>query len=358
MEGCVNFLSLYQVDVLVVHHPCSDGSGAEWAICWHRRPQFILGADYSEDSCQRILQVLSDQTNKLNVLFVDVCLPSEMMVRVCQAASKVMVLDHHLTGQENMSKLLISPAAPKNLHCHFDLSHSGAVLAWDYAQASLYEPSKRQESPEWLRFIEDRDLWRWSLIPASRYFTCTLYAAPVPTPGTASPEWDHFQLDPEEVPRAITSGEKLWGPMQRLIDEQLSRAQDQWIRLDEKLARICLIEQLPGEDDPQVFPLVSDIGHQAVTSTTIKPCRDVCIIWSRSSSKCRYSFRSWANSRITALQLAESLGGGGHVHAAGLLHSESPETLLAPLIVHQVPKLADQLYLFATRSGKLFPLTE
>ena len=45
----------------------------------------------------------------------------------------------------------------------FDMTHSGAMLAWNF-----FHPGK--EAPRMIKFIEDRDLWKWE-IPYSKEFS-------------------------------------------------------------------------------------------------------------------------------------------------------------------------------------------
>ena len=64
-------------------------------------------------------------------------------------ARGLIVIDHHLTAKEALQKI---PDANKI----FDMRQSGATLAWNY-----FHP--RHEIPMFLRYVEDRDLWRNAL---------------------------------------------------------------------------------------------------------------------------------------------------------------------------------------------------
>ena len=58
------------------------------------------------------------------------------------------VIDHHLTAEEALKDLSF---------CHFDMSHCGSVLSWHYCNGPDQEP------PLLLKYIEDRDLWKWKM---------------------------------------------------------------------------------------------------------------------------------------------------------------------------------------------------
>ena len=73
------------------------------------------------------------------------------MIEIANRAKKVIVLDHHKTAADNAEKL-VHP----NLECHFDMTHSGASLAWQHNF-----PDK--EIPCLIRYIEDRDLYNREL---------------------------------------------------------------------------------------------------------------------------------------------------------------------------------------------------
>ncbi len=95
------------------------------------------------------------------VVFVDIAPGNEELRRLAESAAQVVVLDHHLSASERYS----ADPGIENLvregghQVVFDLSHSGAVLAWRH-----FHPD--EAAPPLLAYVEDQDLWKWAL-PAS-----------------------------------------------------------------------------------------------------------------------------------------------------------------------------------------------
>ena len=58
----------------------------------------------------------------------------------------------------------------RNHHVHFDLGHSGAVLAWNH-----FHP--KEPVPLLLQYVQDQDLWTWDL-PQSREINACLASYP------------------------------------------------------------------------------------------------------------------------------------------------------------------------------------
>ncbi len=92
------------------------------------------------------------------VAFVDIAPTEDEIRELADVASQVVVLDHHVTARDRLvsDAGLLTALEDEGHHLHFDLSHSGAVLAWQY-----FRPN--EEVPALLRYVEDQDLWNWAL---------------------------------------------------------------------------------------------------------------------------------------------------------------------------------------------------
>jgi len=71
-------------------------------------------------------------------------------------SGKLVVLDHHATAQKELVGLPF---------CEFDMNRSGAAMAWEHFHG--------RELPQLIRYIQDRDLWKWEL-PHSREVSAAL----------------------------------------------------------------------------------------------------------------------------------------------------------------------------------------
>lgn len=138
---------------ICVHHAgCPDGFGAAWAVWrgWGREGEFI-GRGH-EDRLRG-----SDVEGAL-VAFVDIAPENDEILELARHAAHLIVLDHHVTAS---TRLLGDPTVCEAVDAgghlmHFDMQHSGAVLAWLH-----FLPD--EPVPELLAYVEDQDLWSWKL---------------------------------------------------------------------------------------------------------------------------------------------------------------------------------------------------
>ena len=125
--------------VVIYHAKCPDGFGAAWAF-WKK---FGENADYIPMQHGENPPDLTDK----DVYIADFSFKKDILIDISKKAKSIIVLDHHKTAQQNCEGLDF---------CTFDMNHSGAVLAWKFCFPEV-------ETPLLLRYIEDRDLWRWNM---------------------------------------------------------------------------------------------------------------------------------------------------------------------------------------------------
>ncbi len=134
------------------HAGCPDGFGAVWSVrsVWGDDGHYI--ARGHED------RVNMDECRNALVTFVDIAPALDELQELSEVADQVVVLDHHVTARARlMSDLgIVNEIEADGHELNFDLSHSGAVLSWQY-----FHPG--EEVPELLRYVEDQDLWNWAL---------------------------------------------------------------------------------------------------------------------------------------------------------------------------------------------------
>ena len=148
--------------VCIYHAGCPDGFGAAWAAwqAWGEDAFYVArghddplpAADYAGDL----------------VLFADIAPPADAWAELLEQTERLVVLDHHVSARE---RYLADPGLAEQVahgghHVVFDLSHSGAVLAWQHLHPE-------RPIPVLLAYVEDQDLWRFAL-PASREVNAAL----------------------------------------------------------------------------------------------------------------------------------------------------------------------------------------
>lgn len=137
-------------NILVLYHAeCMDGYASAWAT-WK---VFTNKAQYK---AVRHNTPLPDFSDGVELYIVDFCYPIEVLVSAAQRASKITVLDHHISAQKEVEAYQQHSTLPSNLEINFVQSHSGCMIVWQYFQGDV-------EPPALLLHIEDHDLWRHQL---------------------------------------------------------------------------------------------------------------------------------------------------------------------------------------------------
>ncbi|NNL66832.1 MAG: hypothetical protein HKP30_11350 [Myxococcales bacterium] len=133
------------------HAGCPDGFGAAWAV-WRAWGD---DARYKPIGHDEVIDVAACEG--AHVAFVDIFTRTSTLRELGDTAAHVVVLDHHVTSRDRFH-------SDPDLHfelrdaghrVHFDLGHSGAVLAWHHFHET--------EPPALLAYVEDQDLWNWKL---------------------------------------------------------------------------------------------------------------------------------------------------------------------------------------------------
>jgi oligoribonuclease NrnB/cAMP/cGMP phosphodiesterase (DHH superfamily) len=198
------------------------------------------------------------------------------------------VLDHHKTAEEALKDL-----EHPNLNITFDMNKSGARLTWEFFSAD-----KTPQDPPWLiKFIEDRDLWRFA-IPGSAEVHTYLQSFPFDFD-----KWDGIYASLEN--RGSRAGVIEAGKsIVRFRDTQVSQICDQ-----------AELRTIGGHEVPVVNATAfwSEVGHELLERF---PERPFVVSWYRGKDgKVKLSLRS--RKEFDCSVVAKLYGGGGHAQASG-----------------------------------------
>ena len=72
---------------------------------------------------QFVMEILIQTLLERTVFIVDFSYPRTILEEMEESAESLVVIDHHKTAEEDLRGLD---------YCHFDMTHSGAYLAWEY----------------------------------------------------------------------------------------------------------------------------------------------------------------------------------------------------------------------------------
>lgn len=271
------------VPIVIAHGNCSDGFTSAWA-CWLKNPTWeYYHATHGNPP--------PDVTGR-EVYMLDFSYKKPVLLELAAKAKSIIILDHHKTALEDLED-----HGCENVHVFFDLNKSGARLTWEYFHHD-------EEVPELVKFVEDRDLWRFSI----------LYS--------------------REVNAAVFSYEytfENWNKLHKLCENRLELIINEGRAIERKhqkdvaeLVNATKRKMTIGGTEVWVanlpYTLTSDAGHLM--------CDDDksfgCCYWDTPEGR-TFSLRS-KNDGPDVSEIAKLYGGGGHPHAAGfrLPHGVQP----------------------------------
>jgi oligoribonuclease NrnB/cAMP/cGMP phosphodiesterase (DHH superfamily) len=221
------------------------------------------------------------------VVFVDIAPVNETLRSLGEFAARVIVLDHHVTARDRYSA---DPGVENSLaghghYIHFDLNHSGAILAWDH-----FHPD--DEAPPLLRYVEDQDLWNWKL-PDSEQVNAAIGSYPL-----SFESWEELASRPIE--ELATEGEHIVRANRMEVERALLSAHPIAIGTDRIEAVNARYQR-------------AAIGHELAKRATYGRPRG--LVYRITGNRVDASIYSIGD--VDVSKLAESHGGGGHRNAAG-----------------------------------------
>jgi oligoribonuclease NrnB/cAMP/cGMP phosphodiesterase (DHH superfamily) len=263
------------------HAGCPDGFGAAWAVwrSWGKQGEYRARG---HDDAVRAHELSGDL-----VVFVDNAPPNAALRQLGERAAQLVVLDHHVSA---LDRFRADPALAAELEArghriHFDLGHSGALLAWQHFHPGI-------EPPALLAYVEDQDLWRWKL-PDSDLVNAAIHSYP-----RQFETWD-------DLARA---------PVERLVEEGRPIARAQRIEVERALfgAHSITVGGLRVEAVNALFHRAL-IGHElALRAAHGSPVGAVYRVGGR-----RVDCSLYSTGDFDVSQIAARYGGGGHRNAAG-----------------------------------------
>jgi nanoRNase/pAp phosphatase (c-di-AMP/oligoRNAs hydrolase) len=248
------------------HDNCYDGFGAAWVS--HKK----LG-----DAAKYYTYKWDAQLPKIpvnaRVYFIDVACSMEQIRELEKQGCGVVVIDHHQTTPDKLKGF-------DNLI--FNNKHSGAVLCWQYWFGD-------KEMPELLKYIEDRDLWKFAF-KETKMIQAVLESYPM-----NFDIWDKLDINQmiAEAPAIM-----------RLRQQQINSICDQAILL-----------QIAGD----MVPIANTPVMMSEVATTLREkypsAKFTGYFFVRQDEKIQFGLRSVGEFDVS--KVAQKFGGGGHKNSAG-----------------------------------------
>jgi len=268
--------------VCIYHKNCTDGTTSA-AVLIKKFPDcklFPLGHNYKEEEINQLLELTDNNTV---VYVVDFSLKPKDLEKLLKKAKKVINIDHHIGVKEILEKF--AQEYP-NFEFIFDNNSSGASLTWKYF---FGEPV-----PQLIKYVEDKDIWKWEFGENTKYVDAYLIML------TDKPQ-ELKNLISENIDKIKEKGKLISEFIDYLIDKFVENVNPTYIKIDN-----CIVKAF----NTGLFQ--SEIGN-----ILSKKYNEPVALFSINGDFVKISFRSIEGQKLTALQLAKALGGGGHKHAAG-----------------------------------------
>lgn len=254
------------MDLIIYHRDCPDGFCSAF-IAKKKYPNAqLIGKTYGEDG-------IPDVIGK-EVLVVDFSWKRQIMLNMYERSESLLVLDHHKTAQAELDGLHFAI---------FDMERSGATLTWD----TLFPKLPR---PWYVPYIEDRDLWHWSL-PSSKEVSGFIMALP-----HTIEAWQ--ALDVMNASDAVQAGKAIRIHIDHYIEKVVAQRRIGTLS-GHKAAIVCA-----------AYPNISDVGNELCKHA------EIGLGWfERGDGQMQFSLRSVGE--LDVAEIAKLYGGGGHKNASG-----------------------------------------
>lgn len=263
---------------IIYHGNCYDGFGAAWAA-WkvHGLNAIYHPAKYGEEP--------PALDKDANVVIVDFSYPRAKLEAFAATVNSLRVLDHHKTAEEDLRGF---PGAV------FDMNHSGAYLSWIF-----FHP--QAEIPRLIRYVEDRDLWRFQLQDSKAI------SAWLQSHGYDFEVWSKLAeaLDQDYLRCAAEGGAIL-------------RAKEQMVK---QMADNAVVRDVGGYQVPvaNATCYFSEVGEELCVRNP--DAAFAAYYLDRKDGKRQWGLRSRNGFDVSVV--AKQMGGGGHKAAAGFVESLS-----------------------------------
>lgn len=300
-------------NILILYHAkCLDGAGALYVAVTALQAQYpnarIVSrpCEYNDRdrTTKHLLQLASlgiplDTYDHIYVL--DFSFTPEQFKRLCTISTEVTCIDHHKTACDELLYPGNRDTFPKNLHLILDTDNRNSGVILTFSHFTDLNTNNGAALPSGvLRYIEDRDLWKFQL-PESRAVNAWLHA--YVDIGTESQQ----QLV-SDVQFCIDTLEM--APWKIIKEGQLLLAQrEDYCAAIASTAMIHTEAQVITCNCPHVF--ASDVAELLRKRY---PNMAMFMLYQVANGELRVSFRAGTKD---VLAIAQCFGGGGHAKAAG-----------------------------------------
>lgn len=287
-------------DYVVYHKNCVDGFCGLFILTLTNNidPDAVIFADVpSADSAPR------DIENK-NIIIIDVAYNKKVMTEFIKKSKRITLIDHHISVRDDMLNLKFR----KHDEIVYDVDKCGSSLTWKYF-------FKDKKMPQFIKYIEDNDIGRWSLKDTTFFLSGLNVNYPLVYTNENIARWKKL-FSNNEVESLIKKGKTYSEYQNYLIKHNVGRhhttnfpsklVYNSYKNFFKKIGQYKVVV-FNGHGCPSSNLIANRIFEQT-------DC-DFIIFWIYNFSKKTYllQFRSHA---VDVSKIAKLFGGGGHTLAA------------------------------------------
>jgi nanoRNase/pAp phosphatase (c-di-AMP/oligoRNAs hydrolase) len=257
---------------------------------------------------QRIEQEAASLRSTDTLYIIDFTGGPSFIAACCARAARVVVLDHHKTGAEDLSSATI--ANLPNLEKHFDMQRSGATMARDFFKiAQILQDAPDCDSVLSLfNLIEENDLWKHSG-PDSKHFSAGMASLQLDFDARNDNGSIFQKLRLLTVAEMVEKGKQISAANELIYAAELATAFE--IQIPQHSFRtLAIVTQHSG--------LRSELGNRLASLSLSKGFAAAgAVVYTEKNlpeSVCKVSLRSIGDVDTTPISI--SFGGGGHKNAS------------------------------------------
>ena len=256
------------VNCVIYHANCTDGFGAAYSAYKQ------LGNRAEYHPCKHGTK--PPNVKGKNVVILDFSFDNKTTKKMIKDANSLLVIDHHKSAMVELHDIS---------NTHFDMTKSGAMLAWEF-----FHPGK--EPPKFIQYIQDRDLWKWEL-PYSKEFSAAFDMVPF--------EFEEFEKYEDDS----------------VFDDAVKRGSYILAYSKTVVKKVC--EKAVSRSYNGMKVLVVNSSHwMSEIGARLSPDCDFAVIWyyDHEDKINKVSLRAFHDT-VDVSEIAKKFNGGGHKKAAG-----------------------------------------
>jgi oligoribonuclease NrnB/cAMP/cGMP phosphodiesterase (DHH superfamily) len=272
-------------NLVLYHYPCLDGFTAAWVAYKF----FGDNAEYRPANYAKEPVTIDDVAGRI-VYLLDFSMKADVLRNLARYAHRIIILDHHHSAEANIKPLL----ADGTIEGEFDMTRSGALMAWDY-----FFP--HEEPPAFVEYVSDRDLWQFKL-PRSKEVNAAMFSYDY-----SFDTWDDFWI--RGAHDLATEGATLRRQFLKDITEIKGEAATRM--------------NIAGHNVPVVN--ANHMFGSELCSQLAEGEKFAAYYWVNSKGLYVFGLRSTFESGFDVAEIASLFGGGGHKTASGFRVSSLDE---------------------------------